>query len=84
MLPISDEDVPIRSSFPESWWFDDFTLGQVFLILTGDVARRLESRNSNPKTLGSIPWRGRVRNSVSVVQSHLFSGLDFFVVSRVQ
>ena len=27
----------------------------------------LESRNSNPKTLGSIPWRGSVRNSVSVL-----------------
>ena len=30
MLPLSDENVPIRSSFPESWWFDDFTMGQAF------------------------------------------------------
>ena len=28
-----------------------------------DVAQWLESRNSNPKTLGSIPWRGGVTNS---------------------
>ena len=26
--------------------------------MTGGVARWLESRNSNPMTLGSIPWRG--------------------------
>ena len=29
----------------------------------GDVAQLLESRSSNPKTLGSIPWRDRVRSS---------------------
>nr|AVP12644.1 complement C3-like protein 1 [Littorina littorea] len=27
MMPLSDETVPIRSNFPESWWFEDFTLG---------------------------------------------------------
>lgn len=27
MHPIGDENVPVRSSFPESWWFDDFTIG---------------------------------------------------------
>nr|KAG5700006.1 hypothetical protein BaRGS_001825 [Batillaria attramentaria] len=27
MLPVTDDDVPVRSNFPESWWFDDFTLG---------------------------------------------------------
>ena len=31
----------------------------------GDVAQWLESRNSNPKTLGSIPWQCRVRDSLS-------------------
>ena len=32
---------------------------------TGDVvAQWLENRNSNPKTLGSIPWRDMVRNSL--------------------
>ena len=25
---------------------------------TGDIAQRLVCRNSNPKTLGLIPWRG--------------------------
>ena len=29
----------------------------------------LDSWNSNPKTLGSIPWRGRVRSSFSVPPS---------------
>ena len=33
-------------------------------VVTGDVAQWLEGRNSNPKTLGSIPWRGRVRERV--------------------
>ena len=33
--------------------------------LTGDVAQWLESRNSSPKTLGSIPSRGRVTRAVS-------------------
>ena len=28
----------------------------------GDVAQWLESWNSNPKTLGSIAWRGRVKD----------------------
>ena len=32
----------------------------------GDVAQWLEHLSSNPKTLGSIPWRVRVRHSISV------------------
>ena len=32
-------------------------------------AHWLELRNSNPKTMGSIPWRGRIRNSCSVPPS---------------
>ena len=31
-----------------------------------------ERQNSNPKTLGSIPWRGRVRNSFSISNSQLY------------
>lgn len=27
MIPVPDNSIPIRSNFPESWWFDDFTLG---------------------------------------------------------
>ncbi|KAL8600817.1 hypothetical protein ACOMHN_056475 [Nucella lapillus] len=27
MRPINDQNIPVRSSFPESWWFDDFTIG---------------------------------------------------------
>ena len=38
---------------------------------TGDVAQWLEGRNSKPKTLGSIPRRGRVRNSFSVPPGQL-------------
>ena len=34
--------------------------------MTGDVAQWFESRISNPKTLGSIPWRGKVSNSLSL------------------
>ena len=41
------------------------------LSMTGDVAQWLEHRNSNPKTLGSIPWLGRVRGSISVSPSQL-------------
>ena len=38
---------------------------------TWDVAQWwLERRNSNPKTLGSIPWRGRVRDNFSLLPSH--------------
>ena len=39
---------------------------------TGEVvAQWLERRSSDPKTLGSLPWRGRVRNSfVCVHPSH--------------
>ena len=33
----------------------------------GDVAQWLERRTSNPKTLGSISWGGRVRYRVFVV-----------------
>ena len=29
---------------------------------TGDIAQWLDGRNSNPKTLGSIHWRDRVRD----------------------
>ena len=32
----------------------------------GDATHWLESWNSNPKTLGSIPWSGRVKGSVFV------------------
>ena len=38
---------------------------------TRDVAQWLVRRNSNPKTLGSIPWRCRVRSSFSVPPSQL-------------
>ena len=42
------------------------------LLLTGDVAQwLLVSQNSNPKTLGSILWRSRVRNNFSVPPSQL-------------
>ena len=34
---------------------------------TGDVAQWLARRNSNSKTLGSIPWPGRVRDSCTGV-----------------
>ena len=34
--------------------------------MAGDVAEWLEGRNSYPKTLGSIPWRGRVSSSFSL------------------
>ena len=43
--------------------------------LTGDVAWWLESWNSTPKTLGSIPWRGRVTNRFSVPPSQLLCRL---------
>ena len=39
--------------------------------LTKDAAQWLERRNSNPKTLGSIPWRSRVRGSFSIPPSQL-------------
>ena len=43
--------------------------------MLGDVAQWLVRRNSNPKTLGSIPWRGRVRDSFSVSPSQLLCRL---------
>ena len=43
--------------------------------IQGDVAQWLESWNSNPKTLGSIPGRGRVNNSFSVPPSQLLCRL---------
>ena len=33
---------------------------------TRDVAQWLERGNSNPKTLGSIPWQGRVRECLTL------------------
>ena len=39
------------------------------------VAQWLESPNSNLKTLGSIPWRGRVRDNFSVPPSQLLCRL---------
>ena len=39
------------------------SLGMVIIQVgqgAGDVAQWLESRNSNPKTMGSIPWLVRV------------------------
>ena len=48
------------------------------LPLMGDVAQWLESRNSNPKTLGSIPRRGRVKSSFPVPPSQLLCA-DLFV-----
>ena len=39
------------------------------------IARWSESRNSNPKTLGLTPWRGRVRHSVSIPPSQLLCRL---------
>ena len=33
----------------------------------GDVAQWLERQSCNPKTLGSIPWRRRVRDSESTL-----------------
>ena len=41
------------------------------LHITGNVAQWLERRNSNPKTLGSIPRRGRVGGTFSVPPSQL-------------
>ena len=41
----------------------------IVIIMTGDVAQWLERRNSNPKTLGSISWRGRVSSRFSVPPS---------------
>ena len=41
------------------------------IVMTGDGGQWLDSQNSNPKTLGSIPWRGRVRNSVFPVHPAL-------------
>ena len=35
-------------------------------VRKGDVAQWLESRNSNPKTLGLIPCRGRVRGTFNL------------------
>ena len=49
-----------------------------FRLLTGDVAQWLERRNSNPKTLGSIPWRSKVRGTFSIPPSQLLCA-DFFV-----
>ena len=43
--------------------------------MTGDVAQWLQSRNSNPKTLDSIPWWGGVRDSLSVPPSQLLCRL---------
>ena len=43
--------------------------------MMGDVVLWLERRNSNPKTLGSIPWWGRVRGSFSVPPSQLLCRL---------
>ena len=42
---------------------------------TGDVAQSLEHQNSNPKTLGSTPWRGWVRDNFSVPPSQLLCRL---------
>ena len=39
--------------------------------LTGDIAQWLESWNSNPKTLSSIPWRGSVSTNFCVPPSQL-------------
>ena len=44
---------------------------------TGDVAQWLVHRNSNPKTLGSIPRRGRVRDGFLSLQVN--SCADLFV-----
>ena len=38
----------------------------VVVVATGQVAQWLERRFSNPKTVGSIPWRGGVRSSFSL------------------
>ena len=42
---------------------------------TGDGAQWLVSWNSNPKTLGLIPWWGRVRDSFSIPLSQLLCRL---------
>ena len=39
------------------------------------LAQWLESRISSPKTVGSIPWRSRVRNSFSVPPSQILCRL---------
>ena len=46
---------------------------------TGDVAQWLMSRNSNLKTMGSIPLWGRVGDSYSVPPSQLLYRLVLFV-----
>ena len=53
----------------------NFSLITIRKVKTGDVAR-LESHNySNPKTLGLIPWWGRVSNSFMVPPSQLLRRL---------
>ena len=47
-------------------------------LKTGDVAQRLVRRNSNPKTLGSIPWRGSVSDRFFCVPP-INSCADLFV-----
>ena len=49
---------------------------------TGDVAQWLVRQNSNPKTLGSIPWRGRVRDNVSVPPGQLMCRITPFVCTE--
>ena len=44
-------------------------------LLMGDVAQWLERQTSNRKTLGSIPWLGRMRYSFSVPPSQLLCRL---------
>ena len=43
------------------------------VLWNGDVDQWLQSQNSNPETLGSIPWRGRVNSGT------LFSFLSVLV-----
>ena len=50
-------------------------MGESRWIMMGDVAQWLVSRKSNPKTLGSIPWWGRVRDNFSIPPSQLMCRL---------
>ena len=54
------------------------TLSSISSLQTVDIAQWLDlgHQHSNPKTLGSIHWRGRVRDSFSVLPSQLLCRLQ--------